>query len=302
MDDSSQSLNEVEVLQLAGMIAIGAIIAVFIVVTFVFLLHCYAKWYWSRDEDPVIFSWRLRQHWVAFEPVEDQPAIAAQRQGLESSVLRSLPIVVYNPRDFKEGLECAVCLCELSEGEKARQLPKCNHGFHVDCIDKWFQSHSTCPLCRNPLNPQPSLNTTNIEIRQNFSHSSSEESSHFAGHSTESIVFPTNVLFWGNQSQVNSLGLPSEEGQDQSVSSATAAAAASAKPATNTGRLCERLVIDIPSDGCSLSSPSAVPFAAAEAQSPMATPLRSLKRFLSRGKMVASTSCGGSSSRNAEQA
>lgn len=28
-------------------------------------------------------------------------------------------------------------------------LPKCKHGFHVECIDMWFHSNNTCPLCRN---------------------------------------------------------------------------------------------------------------------------------------------------------
>lgn len=43
---------------------------------------------------------------------------------------------------------CTVCLNEMNKGEKYRLLPNCHHCFHVDCIDVWFRSKSTCPLCR----------------------------------------------------------------------------------------------------------------------------------------------------------
>lgn len=47
--------------------------------------------------------------------------------------------------------ECAVCLSIFEEGEEVRKLPKCNHSFHVACIDMWLYSHSDCPLCRAPV-------------------------------------------------------------------------------------------------------------------------------------------------------
>lgn len=77
--------------------------------------------------------------------------------GLNPSILVSLPISIYRLNDFKERLECAVCLSELTDGEKARLLPNCNHGFHLECIDMWFHSHSTCPLCRRPVGGEEDL-------------------------------------------------------------------------------------------------------------------------------------------------
>jgi hypothetical protein len=50
---------------------------------------------------------------------------------------------------FQEGLECAVCLCQFEDNDILRLLPKCQHAFHVDCVDLWLASHSTCPLCRH---------------------------------------------------------------------------------------------------------------------------------------------------------
>ncbi|KAF8769125.1 hypothetical protein HU200_006896 [Digitaria exilis] len=51
--------------------------------------------------------------------------------------------------------DCAVCLTELKAGDTARVLPRCGHGFHVDCVDMWLRSHSTCPLCRCPAVDEP---------------------------------------------------------------------------------------------------------------------------------------------------
>ena len=51
----------------------------------------------------------------------------------------------------KEKEECTVCQSEFQQNDIVRKL-KCNHHFHVSCIDKWFETHSTCPTCRQPIN------------------------------------------------------------------------------------------------------------------------------------------------------
>ncbi|XP_042491831.1 RING-H2 finger protein ATL40-like [Macadamia integrifolia] len=70
------------------------------------------------------------------------------RGGLHPSVIASLPTFLYN--DTSTTTECAVCLCNLEEGEMARLIPTCNHMFHLQCINMWLSSHSTCPICRSP--------------------------------------------------------------------------------------------------------------------------------------------------------
>lgn len=44
---------------------------------------------------------------------------------------------------------CSICQepC-LPEGPICRRINHCGHLFHRECIDVWFQTHSTCPMCR----------------------------------------------------------------------------------------------------------------------------------------------------------
>lgn len=87
------------------------------------------------------------------------PAAAATSTGLDQSLIESITVCCYKKEDglLEEGTtECAVCLSEFQENEKIRLLPKCNHAFHVPCIDMWLKSHSNCPLCRaNVVSSQP---------------------------------------------------------------------------------------------------------------------------------------------------
>ncbi|CAH2080546.1 unnamed protein product [Thlaspi arvense] len=69
--------------------------------------------------------------------------------GIDQEVIESLPFFTFSSlKGSKEGLECVVCLSTFEQSEVLRLLPKCRHAFHMSCIDKWLQSHSSCPLCR----------------------------------------------------------------------------------------------------------------------------------------------------------
>ena len=72
--------------------------------------------------------------------------------GLDQAFIDALPVFQYKEiKGLKEPFDCAVCLCEFSEKDKLRLLPMCSHAFHIDCIDTWLLSNSTCPLCRGTL-------------------------------------------------------------------------------------------------------------------------------------------------------
>lgn len=71
--------------------------------------------------------------------------------GLSLTIIEKLPAVQFKKTDIECGKAdggCAICLGEFMEGEWLRSLPKCSHVFHSSCIDAWFHSHSSCPLCR----------------------------------------------------------------------------------------------------------------------------------------------------------
>lgn len=67
---------------------------------------------------------------------------------------QELRIKPYEPKSgCQEGEEqCAVCLCQIREGEQIREL-RCDHLFHRVCLDRWMHEykHATCPLCRGLL-------------------------------------------------------------------------------------------------------------------------------------------------------
>ncbi|GKV25203.1 hypothetical protein SLEP1_g34674 [Rubroshorea leprosula] len=83
------------------------------------------------------------------------PTAQPAKRGIKEKALKTFPVVNYSAEMNEElpGLdsECVICLSEFEAGESLRMLPKCNHGFHVGCIDKWLKSHSSCPKCRRCL-------------------------------------------------------------------------------------------------------------------------------------------------------
>ncbi|XP_027367239.1 RING-H2 finger protein ATL74-like isoform X1 [Abrus precatorius] len=94
----------------------------------------------------------------AFETPEEAAARLAAK-GLKKSALHQIPIAVYGSGDSTSivATDCPICLGEFVDGEKVRVLPKCNHRFHVRCIDTWLLSHSSCPTCRQSLLEQPTI-------------------------------------------------------------------------------------------------------------------------------------------------
>ncbi|XP_020595391.1 RING-H2 finger protein ATL74-like [Phalaenopsis equestris] len=71
--------------------------------------------------------------------------------GLKKCALRQIPVAIFGSGTNIPATECPICLVEFVDGEKIRVLPSCNHGFHVQCVDTWLSSHSSCPTCRHSV-------------------------------------------------------------------------------------------------------------------------------------------------------
>jgi E3 ubiquitin-protein ligase RNF38/44 len=158
--DSSESETENNYAA-SGKIMLTATIILFIIIIIILCFHLLIRWYLLRSVNRQQHRRNRnrqvqRQPFVFYvDPSAPASLILAVSRGLDASVISSLPVFKFCPETHPEGVECAVCLSEFEEGETGRVLPKCNHSFHIDCIDMWFQSHSTCPLCRAPVEPAP---------------------------------------------------------------------------------------------------------------------------------------------------
>ncbi|CAH2036609.1 unnamed protein product [Thlaspi arvense] len=302
-----------------GKVILFAIVSLFTAILFLLLLHLYARLFWWRVEqhfnlnliqsdDPgstVIGRNHGRRRFIFAQGQEDHPRNA----GLDCSLLRSIPVVVFKSRDFIDGLECAVCLSDLVDGDKARVLPRCNHGFHVDCIDMWFQSHSTCPLCRNTVGSVEDTargGNEGLSQNQNFEsghssnqHNLSQDQSPVLGFPTEPLSFPTNVLVWGDHDQVRSAGLIVTEDDGSGNfphSSNDHRPESTSTNSSNSPQEATAVVVNIPAN--SNENLSERIEEEEEPKSPMVTRLRSLKKFLSREKKGAVCITGSSDANN----
>lgn len=48
-------------------------------------------------------------------------------------------------------MDCSICLETILEDKK---ILKCDHEFHANCIDLWFNEKKECPICRTPIEAQ----------------------------------------------------------------------------------------------------------------------------------------------------
>jgi hypothetical protein len=54
-------------------------------------------------------------------------------------------------------MECVICLSNLNSEYK---LLACCHSFHEECINRWLDSKTSCPLCRKQIDSD--VSTTDI--------------------------------------------------------------------------------------------------------------------------------------------
>ncbi|KAL8249257.1 hypothetical protein R6Q59_006125 [Mikania micrantha] len=126
-----------------------AIIVLSTVVVVVTMLHVYARYMLRRQA-------RRRAALRGVEVITRVHYDELPRRGLKPDVIASLPTLMYKNNDHAQdhsrvNPECTVCLSSFEDGQMIRALPSCKHHFHVECIDKWLESQSSCPVCRHEV-------------------------------------------------------------------------------------------------------------------------------------------------------
>ncbi|XLR23623.1 hypothetical protein S83_051523 [Arachis hypogaea] len=81
-----------------------------------------------------------------------------------------LPIIGGDPsvchhHGSEERVDCAVCLCNIGEGEEITVL-RCDHIFHKNCLDRWVVgfNNATCPLCRQFMRPRRTITELGADV------------------------------------------------------------------------------------------------------------------------------------------
>ncbi|VVB16474.1 unnamed protein product [Arabis nemorensis] len=115
-----------------------ALVFLLLVILFVLILHFYARFFWSDSSDQQFSIARRRRR---------------RRRNRRRTVTttRIIPSVPLGGFDGGEVSTATAATSDDKVGDFGRKLRNCGHGFHVECIDMWLSSHSSCPLCRSPV-------------------------------------------------------------------------------------------------------------------------------------------------------
>ncbi|GMJ10522.1 TRANSLOCATED PROMOTER REGION, nuclear pore anchor [Hibiscus trionum] len=85
--------------------------------------------------------------------------VVVEREALQNKVDKMMcgKVVRYkNGGEIKSG-ECVICLEEFKDGDSCRVLSDCKHLYHKICIDEWLVKDRHCPLCRDSVRRESTL-------------------------------------------------------------------------------------------------------------------------------------------------
>lgn len=52
-------------------------------------------------------------------------------------------------------IKCEICHDAIQNGDILRMINVCNHSFHQECVDSWFENNQICPYCRCNVIEEP---------------------------------------------------------------------------------------------------------------------------------------------------
>lgn len=103
----------------------------------------------------------------------DEPSA---KRPVPDDVFKALPIVKIDKALIDLNESCVICTEKFSINEDVLLL-SCNHAYHKDCIQKWFQEQNMCPICRKKVSEdQPDSTIQSDAIHdESLSNSNSNE-------------------------------------------------------------------------------------------------------------------------------
>ncbi|KAK7306584.1 hypothetical protein VNO77_44533 [Canavalia gladiata] len=137
-------------------VMLAAAFSLFGMILIIITFHFCVKYYLFRRQQRRRQNDLLYQMNTQVAPI-DVSSVESPNSGLDPLIIASLPKLLFKQTDqFSQGevIECSVCLGTIVEDAITRILPTCKHIFHVDCVDKWFGSNTTCPICRTVVEPR----------------------------------------------------------------------------------------------------------------------------------------------------
>ncbi|XP_021891840.1 NEP1-interacting protein-like 2 isoform X2 [Carica papaya] len=97
------------------------------------------------------YHWQMRIADMSNDDIHDIYEEVAAR-GLSGNALKKLPCyIMLDESKATHSICCTICLQDIEAGEIARSLPRCDHTFHLVCVDKWLIRHGSCPMCRQDV-------------------------------------------------------------------------------------------------------------------------------------------------------
>ncbi|KAH7298179.1 hypothetical protein KP509_25G030900 [Ceratopteris richardii] len=157
---SAASVYEFAIVGLAIMILIPSVLSLM-------MLACILAQTTKDEEDAAGFT-------VTSLSAAEWFALRNAPSPLDADILRSIPLVKFM-RNLSQGSSlssastlskvssCVVCLSPFDANETLKLLPRCRHGFHPACIGPWFETHSTCPICRSEVSPSYAASASGTE-------------------------------------------------------------------------------------------------------------------------------------------
>ncbi|KAK8602878.1 hypothetical protein V6N13_085080 [Hibiscus sabdariffa] len=96
------------------------------------------------------YQWQMNSVESTYREISDIYDVNGAK-GLSRNCIQKLPVHEFRSRDMIKSVEescCSICLQGLKDGEMGRNLPRCGHGFHLNCIDEWLSRQGTCPMSK----------------------------------------------------------------------------------------------------------------------------------------------------------